>query len=93
MRFILVWMEKTADYTFTLNNKILNLCKDDNLSLFNIYLACLTKGAIEDKKPNTVTAVKLFTAYLKKPENKVKQTMKIKKLIRDVEAGRLQNYL
>lgn len=93
LRFILAWMEKTPDFTFTLNNKIIALCKDENLSLFNVYLSCLTKAAILDKKANSGTAVKLFADYLKKTDNKVKQTPKIKKLIREVEEGQMEKYL
>lgn len=93
LRFIMTWMEKTPDYTFSLNNKIIELCKDDNLLLFNVYVSCLAKGAIEEKKANSIKAVKLFAAYVKNAENKVRQTSKIKKLIREVEDGQLEKYL
>jgi len=93
MRFVMTWMEKTPDYTFSLNDKIMALCKDDNILLFNVYLSCLAKAAIEEKKANSDKAVKLFAEYLKRPENKVKQLSKIKKLIKDVENGQLEKYL
>jgi hypothetical protein len=93
MRFILSWMEKTPDFTFSLNDNILGLCKDENLLLFNVYLTCLTKAAIKEKKDYLPVALSLFATYLKKPENKVKQTIKIKKLIADVENNKLEKYL
>lgn len=93
MRFIQTWMDKTPDFTFNLNNKILDLCKGDNLSLFDVYLTCLTRAALKEKKANSALAIQLFAAYLKKPENKVKQTNKVKKLIRDVEENQLESYL
>ncbi len=93
MGFILTWMEQTPDFTFTLNEKIISLCKDDNLSLFNVYLTCLAKAALENKSGYVSEALRLFTAYLKNPENKVKATSKIKKMIADVEEGKLEKYI
>jgi hypothetical protein len=93
MQFIQSWMEKTPDFTFNLNDKILNLCKKDNLLLFNIYLACLTKAAIEERKADSHRAIRLFAAYVQKPENRVKQTARIKKLIADVANNEIQKYL
>lgn len=93
MGFILEWMDKTPDFSFSLNSKVLELCKDDNLSLFNVYLTCLAKAAIETKKNYVPVAIKLFVAYLEKPENKVKRTSKIKKMIADVQEDKLEKYI
>ena len=86
-------MDKTPDFSFSLNSKVLELCKDDNLSLFNVYLTCLAKAAIETKKKYVPGAIKLFVAYLEKPENKVKRTSKIKKMIADVQEDKLEKYI
>jgi hypothetical protein len=92
MRFVLTWMEKTPDFTFDLNGNVLALCKNDNLPLFNVYLASLSKPAVETKKLDIPAALHLFIAYMEKPENKVKQTSKVKKMIADVKANELDKY-
>ena len=93
MGFVLTWMEKTPEFTFNLNDNVLNLCKDDNLPLFNIYLSCLAKAAIETKKDYIPAALKLFVTYLERPDNKVKQTAKIKKMMAQVKEGKLEKYM
>ena len=90
--FLLSWMDKTPDFTFSLNNKIIALCKDDNLSLFNVYVACLAKAAIEAKKDFVPVALKLFVTYIEKPQNNVKQTSKIKKLVSDIHENKIEKY-
>jgi len=91
--FILTWMDKTPEYTFNLNDKILTLCKDDNLLLFNVYLACLAKTAIETKKNDVPAALKLLVIYLERTDNKVRRTSKIKKMIQDVKEGKVEKYI
>lgn len=93
MGFILSWMDKTPDFTFNLNDKVVALCKDDNLSLFNVYLSCLAKAAIENKKDYVPVALRLFVAYLENPSNKVKHTSKIKKMIEDVRENNIEKYI
>jgi hypothetical protein len=90
--FILSWMDKTPEYTFTLNNRIIELCKNDNILLFNVYITCLAKAAIETNKDFVPQALKLFAKYLEMPDNKVKHTGKIKKLIADIKANKFEKY-
>jgi len=92
--FILSWMEKTPDYTFSLNDKMMAICKEgDNLLLFGVYTTCLSKAAVQLKKDFNTEAIKLFVDFVKKPENKVKQTSKIKKLIEDFNANKIDKYI
>lgn len=93
MDVILNWMDKTPDFTFNLNDNVLTLCKDDNLFLFNIYLAALAKAAIETKKDYVPVALRLLVAYIEKPENQVKQTSKVRKMIINVKENKFEKYL
>lgn len=92
MGFILNWMDKTPEFTFNLQDNVLTLCKDDNLLLFNIYLASLAKAAIETKKDYIPAALRLFVTYIEKPENKVKQTSKVRKMIASVKENKFEKY-
>lgn len=92
--FILAWMDKTPDYTFSLNDKMMSICKeDDNLLLFGVYTTCLAKAAVQLKKDFNSEAIKLFVEYVKNPDNKVKQTSKVKKLIDDFNANKIDKYI
>ena len=92
--FILAWMDKTPDYTFSLNDKIMALCKEDeNELLFGVYTTCLADAAIRYKKDFKTEAIKLFVNYISNPDNKVKQTPKIKKLIEDFKDNKIEKYI
>ncbi|HET6224757.1 MAG TPA: hypothetical protein VFF27_00665 [Bacteroidia bacterium] len=93
IRFILTWMDKTSEFSFDLNGNVLELCKGDNLLLFNVYLASLAKPAVETKKLDIPVALNVFAAYLETPENKVKLTSKLKKFISNVKANEIDKYL
>ncbi len=91
--FILAWMDKTPDYTFSLNDKIVDLCKeDDNELLFGVYTTCLAKAALQSKKGFEKEAVKLLAKYVANPDYKVKQTSKIKKFIEDSNSNKIDKY-
>jgi hypothetical protein len=93
--FILVWMEKTPDHTFTLNSKMTAICQEDeNLLLFGVYTTCLAKAAVESKDGDFVSeAIKLFVEYISNAENKVKKTSKITKLIDDFDNNKIDKYI
>lgn len=93
--FILAWIDKTPDYVFSLNDKMMAICKeDDNILLFGVYTTCLAKAALQEKNNDfSSEAIKLFVDYVKNPVNKVKQTSKIKKLIEDFKAGKIDKYI
>lgn len=92
--FILAWMDKTPDYTFSLNDKMMAICEeDDNILLFGVYTTCLAKASIQLKKDFNSEAIKLFVDYIKKTDNQVKQTSKVKKLIQDYNANKIDKYI
>ena len=92
--FILKWMDKTPDYTFHLNDKMMDICKEDNnLLLFGVYTTCLAKSSVQFKKSFDKEAIKIFVTYISNPDNKVEQTAKIKKLIADAKANRIEAYV
>lgn len=84
-------MDKTT-ITFNLNDNVLTFCKDDNLLLFDIYMAALAKAAIETKNDFVPEALRLLVAYIKKTENGVKQTSKIRKMIVNVKENKFEKY-
>jgi hypothetical protein len=93
-RFILAWMDKTPDYSFSLNDKMMAICKEgDNLLLFGVYTTCLAKAAIQAKSDFVSEAIGLFVNYIKNPDNKVAQTSKIKKLIEDFNSNKIEKYI
>jgi hypothetical protein len=93
-KFVLSWMDKSPDYTFTLNEKMMAICQEeDNILLFGVYTTCLAKAAIQTKKDFVPEAIKLFVNYIKDPHNKVVQTAKVKKLIGDYANNKIEKYL
>ncbi len=92
--FIFAWMDKTHEFTFALGQKMMVFSSEKgNESLLPVYLGCLAKAAVEKKKDFMPDAIKLFAAYVKNPDNKVKQTSKIKKLIKDVDDNKVEKYI
>jgi len=93
LAFLLIWMSKTPDFTFSINNKMLELCeKKSNTLLFSVYLACLSKEAVKLRTNFVPAAIKLFVDYVKDTNNGVKQTSKIKKLIEDYKNNKIDQY-
>lgn len=92
-KFIMAWMEKTPDYTFSLNGKMAGFSTEaDNVQLLGVYMACMSKAALEGKKDFYPQAIKLFVDFVSNPNNKVKQTAKLKKLIEDSKANQIEKY-
>ena len=89
---IISWMEKTPDYTFTLNTSLLKVCKDDNILLFGVYMACMTKAALTTKGDFNKEGIKLFVEYIINPTNNVKQDKNVKKLIDDYNKNNFEKY-
>ncbi len=90
---IINWMEKT-DFTFNLNKNMIEVCNGkDNSKLLGVYMACLAKCAIQYQTNFTEPALKLLVDYIENLENKIKQTSKIKKLIKAKDEDKLSAYL
>ncbi|HKC69268.1 MAG TPA: hypothetical protein VKG26_13615 [Bacteroidia bacterium] len=92
--FILAWMTKTPDYTFTLNSKMVELSKgDENVLLLSVYMAALAKAGVTLKKDFDAEAIKLVVEYVSNPAYKVKQTSKVKKLIDSYKNNKIEKYI
>jgi hypothetical protein len=92
-KFILAWMDKSPDYTFSLNQKMVDMCSgDDNVLLFGVYTTCMAKAALQFKKDYDGEAIKIFANYVSNPANGVTQTSKIKKLIEDCNNNQTDKY-
>jgi len=84
-QFIMKWMEHTPDYSFGFGDGI-SKSINSNLMLTSRYLACQAKVAINNKPKNydkdfQYDYIKMFLEYCEKPQNGVKITSKLKKLI------------
>jgi hypothetical protein len=96
MKIVMDWVEKTPDYTFTLNEHILKCCDkkaDNNIRLYGVYLSCLSKAALTNKGDYKKDALEMFVNYARNPKNKVKETSEIKKLIKAWDEGKVDKYL
>src|ERR1043165_1964628 len=66
--FMLKWMEATPDFTFTLDDLLSKLMKD-NEDILPVYMACMGKWALEnranakDEKLMKLNSIKLLLAY------------------------------
>jgi hypothetical protein len=96
--FLIKWMEKTSDYTFTLGGGVGDaVLKDDDL--FPVYLAAQVQTSIEDRIENgddidyQVKYTTLLLNYCENKENKVKINSKLKKFIEAKNNGTLKEML
>lgn len=97
-QFILQWMSGTADYTFNIDDKVMNIGGED---LLGVYMAAalkyqvengLTKNNFDEKKALTGTW-SLIAQYALNPDYKVKSNGKLKKLCKAYEKGELETFL
>lgn len=97
-RLMLRWTEGTKDYTFTILTNISQFDPDGS-QLLVIYIAALVREGFEnpeilkDTKAEEVGAFKVVAEYCEKPENNVKMTPEIKKLIQANKDGKLASIL
>ena len=78
---ILAWMEKTPNFTFSINANLLKVCKGENILLFGIYMTSMAKAALLGNEEFNEEALKIFMDYIKIPENDVAKTKEIEKLL------------
>ena len=83
-------MEK-AEYTFTLNNKVMECCTKKN-NLLVIYLAALAKGQLAYDADFPKNGVLELIKYITNKDMGVKKTKPIKALILDHESNNLSGY-
>jgi hypothetical protein len=92
-KVVLAWVESTPDYSFSLNKSIMKIFKDDNLTLFNVYVCCLANAALTKDKDFNKYALEIFVNYVTNPESKVSQSKTIEKLIKDWKNESIDKYL
>ncbi len=96
--FIIVWMSNTNAYTFTINENITKLTKNNEL-LFGIYLSCIAKYALEnpaiakDETKVQLGSYTLLAAYIEEKKNGVEVTKQVQKFLNAKKAGKLEEYI
>ena len=94
--FLMDWMEGTPDYTFLIDE---NITKSflQNPALFEVYIAFMSKFAIENKPKNSkaivIYAIKNLLSYIDSPANNVTKTDDLKALSEANDKGQLESYL
>jgi len=96
-QFLLKWMGQTPDYQFGFEDGLYKSVKS-NLSLMGRYLACQATVAIKNQPKDygqdfKFECIKMFLEYCEKPENGVKITSKLKKLIEAKNENKLMEAL
>jgi hypothetical protein len=95
LQYIIKWMTGTPNYSFTLGEPIGKISKS-NRTLLTIYMAALTKYAVENRmnapaaKEVNLNALKLLLEYCKVPSNNVKVKGELKKVMEAYEKGELE---
>ena len=92
-KVVYAWVEKTEDYSFSLNKKIMKIFNDDNLLLFTTYACCLANAALVKESDFDKYGLELFVSYIRNAENKVDQSKAVLKLISDWDNGDVDKYL
>jgi len=86
------WTKKTTNYTIDIDADVLDFCKGKNEALSTIFVACLVKAALSNTVDLHKESINLLVEYIKKPENGVKITGAIKKLLSAHESGDFELY-
>lgn len=86
-QYIIKWMTGTPDYTFDIGEDAMELTKG-NSDLLGLYMAAMSKVVIENEGENLIDneiynqAETLLVKYCSDPNNKMKPSKKIKKIIK-----------
>jgi len=87
-QYLLKWMEGTPDYTFHINKDAVDLTKG-NSDLLGLYFAAMTKVVLEDANGTALTEDEIYNKsegllvdYCANPDNKMKPSKKIKKILK-----------
>jgi hypothetical protein len=97
-RFLIKWMTGTPEYSFPLNPSAVKLV-DKNTELLGVYMAAMTKYALEhtavplDDKAMELNAVKTTLDYATNSKNNVKMTGELKKFVNADKKGELAAYV
>lgn len=98
MKFMIMWMEGTPDYTFYIDNNIGSFTRSSN-TLLVVYMACLTKNSLEN--PNLINereelkykSIEMYIDYCLNPSNNVKNYKQLEKLVKARDKGKLKDYI
>lgn len=88
IQYIMKWMSGTADYTFDLGQKAMELT-NGNSDLVGLYMAAMSKVVLENNNQKWSSdelyneAEKILVKYCANSENKIKPSKKIKKLLKE----------
>ena len=81
-------MEGTPDYTFEIGKEAMDLTKGNN-DLLGLYLAAMSKVVLDEKGDEKLSneqiynqAEEILVNYCSDPDNKIKPSKKIKKIIK-----------
>ena len=88
IQYIMKWMEGTPDYTFEIGKEAMDLTKGNN-DLLGLYLAAMSKVVLDEKGGEKLSneqiynqAEEILVNYCSDPDNKIKPSKKIKKIIK-----------
>jgi hypothetical protein len=87
IQFIMRWMEGTPDYTFNIDKEVMDLTGGES-ELLSLYFAALSKAVVnepvlaESQEQLTSKATDILLDYCANPDNQVKNSKKIKKLLK-----------
>lgn len=95
--FIMKWMSGTSDYSFVMDQSIMRITNNDK-DLVGIYVACLTKYALQkgkgvDREELKLNSYLLFAKYCENPTNNYKPKGEMKKFIDAKNQNKLKEYL
>jgi len=97
IRFIMKWMQGTPDYSFPIDETLTKITKNDN-ELFGVYMACITKYALQKGKGTDREDIKynsflLLANYCENPANNYRVRGEVKKMIDAKNQNKLKEYL
>lgn len=95
--FITRWMSGTSDFSFVMDATIMKVTNNDR-DVLGVYVACLTKYALEkgkgvDREELKLNSFLLLAKYCENPDNNYKSRGETKKLIEAKNQGKLKDYL
>ena len=97
-RFLIRWMSGTPDYSFDLDDTITKISKSDS-DLLMLYMAAMVKFTLEnkdeasDKNAVKYNSIVTLLNYCENPDNNVKLSNELKKMIKAKTEGKLKEYL
>jgi len=98
MRFLIIWMMATPDYSFALDGNVTKLgSKKDNI--LGVYMASMLKYSMEhkdkasDQKDVAINTYHMVAEYCNNSANNIKPDKDLKKLIEADKNNTLKDYL